>query len=155
MEAQLTASQDKPKTADEKLKAMEERLTRSRTALGKARQETRRFEARFKTARYWQLNLQRRVHDLEATVQLRDTRITELEEELEELRKENDDLLPDDEDPMEDMDVEPESEQEDDDLRGDDTDAVSEPVVSEEEDPDEPPYHGDAPTSPDVTAADE
>ena len=70
------------------------------------------------------------------------------------MRKENDDLLPDDEDPMEDMDMEPESEQEDDDLH-DDTDVDSELVMSEEEDPDEPPYYGDAPTSPDVTAADE
>ena len=70
------------------------------------------------------------------------------------MRKENDDLLPDDEDPMEDMDMEPESEQEDDDLR-DDTGADSELVMSEEEDPDEPPYDGDALTSPDVAAADE
>ena len=145
VEAQLTETQDKLKIAEEKLKATEERLRRSRTARGKERKETRRFEARFKTARYWQLNLARRVDDLDATIQSRDTRIAELEEELEELRKENDDLLPDDEDPMEDMDMEPESEQEDDDLR-DDTDADSELVMSEEEDPDEPPFFGDAPT---------
>ena len=40
---------------------------------------------------------------------LRDRRISELEEENEELCKANDELLPDDEDPMEGMDVEPES----------------------------------------------
>ena len=154
VEAQLTESLDKLKIAEEKLKATEERLTRSRTARGKERKETRRFEARFKTARYWQHNLSRRVDDLEATIQLRDTRIAELEEELEELRKENDDLLPDDKDPMEDMDMEPKSEQEDDDLR-DNTDMDSELVLSQEEDPDEPPYDGDALTSPNVAAADE
>ena len=38
---------------------------------------------------------------------VRDGHISELEEENEELRQANDDLLPDDEDPMEDMDVDP------------------------------------------------
>ena len=84
---------------------------------------------------------------------VRDGHITELEEENEELRKANDDLLPDDEDPTEDMDVDPESDQEDDDLR-DDAPEESEHVVSEE-DLDDPPYYGDVPTSPDTTFVDE
>ena len=84
---------------------------------------------------------------------VRDGSITELEEENEELRKANDDLLPDDEDPMEDMDVDLESDQEDDDLR-DDAAEESETVVSEQ-DPDKPPYYGDTLTSPDTTVADE
>ena len=84
---------------------------------------------------------------------VRDERITELEEENEELRKANDDLLPDDKDPTDDMDVDPESHQEDDNLR-DDVAEETEHVVSEE-DPDEPPYYGDVPTSPDTTVADE
>ena len=80
--------------------------------------------------------------------------ISELhEEENEEHRKVNDELLPDDEDPMEGMDVDPESNQEDDDLR-DDTIEESEPVLSEE-DRDKPPYYGDALTSPDTTVTDE
>ena len=84
---------------------------------------------------------------------VRDGRITELEEENEELCKANDDLLPDEEDPMEGMDIDLESDQEDNDLH-DDAPEESEHVVSEE-DPDEPPYYGDVPTSPDTTVADE
>ena len=84
---------------------------------------------------------------------VRDVRINELEEENEELRKANDEFLPDNEDPMEGLDIERESDQEDDDLC-DDTVEESEPVVLEE-DPDEPPYYDDVPTSPDTTVADE
>ena len=87
------------------------------------------------------------------TLLVRDKRISELEEENEELHKANDDLLPDDEDPMEGMDVDPESDQEDDDLR-DDPVKESEPIVSEV-DPDEPPYYGDVLTSLDTTVTDE
>ena len=94
-----------------------------------------------------------RVDDLTATLALRNERITELEEENQELRKANDDLLPDDDYPTDDMDVDPESNQEDDDLH-DDGPGETEHVVSEE-DLDEPPYYGDVLTSPDTTVADE
>ena len=104
-------------------------------------------------ARYRQHTHSLRVDDLTATLALRDERITELEEENQELRKANDDLLPDDDYPTDDMDVDPESDQEDDDLR-DDVPGETELVVSEE-DPDEPPYFGDVLTSPDATVADE
>ena len=141
------------KAAEDKLKATKERLKKSQTALGKERKEACCFEARFKTARYWQHNLSLKVDDLEATLLVRDGRISELEEENEELRKANDELLPDNEDPMEGMDVEIESDQDDKDLR-EDTVEVSEPVVSED-DPDEPPYYSDTLTSPDTSVAEE
>ena len=128
-------------------------MKETRTALGKERKETRCFKARFKVARYWQRTHSLRVDDLAATVAMRDERITKLEEENAELCKANDDLLPDDEDPTDDMDVDPESDQEDDDLC-DDVPEETEHVVSEE-DLDEPPYYGDVPTSPDTTIADE
>ena len=80
---------------------------------------------------------------LRSTIDDRDERISELESEVEALSKENDDLLPDDEDPMEDMDMEPESGQDDDDLRGEDGED-SGAVMFEEEDPDEPPFDSDA-----------
>ena len=60
---------------------------------------------------------------------VRDGRISEIEEENKDLCKDNNDLLPDDEDPMEDMDVDPESDQEDDELR-DNAPEESDPVVS-------------------------
>ena len=127
-------------------------MKETQTALRKERKETRCFKACFKVARYWQRTHSLRVDDLAATLAVRDKRITELEEENEELRKANDDLLPDDEDPTDDMDVDLESDQEDDDLH-DDAPEESEPVVSEE-DPDEPPYYDDALTFPDTTVAD-
>ena len=153
LEDQLTETQDKLKTVEDKLKASERSLQEARTALVRARKETRLTKARFTVARYWQRTHSLRVDDLTATVALRDERITELEEENQELRKANDDLLPDDDYPTDDMDVDPESDQEDDDLR-DDGPGEAEHLVSEE-DPDEPPYYGDVLTSPDVTAADE
>ena len=152
LEDQLKEPQDRLKAIEDKLKASEESLKEVRTALGKERKETRCFKARFKVARYWQPTHSLRVDDLAATLLVRDGDITELEEENEKLCKANDDLLPDDEDPMKDMDVDPEGDQEDDDLR-DDALEESEPVVSEK-DPDEPPYYGDILTSPDPTVAD-
>ena len=80
---------------------------------------------------------------LRATIDARDERISELEGEVEALSKENDDLLPDDEDPMDDMDMEPESVQDDDDLRGEGGEN-SGAVMFEDEDPDEPPFDSDA-----------
>ena len=124
-----------------------------RTALGKERKETRFLKARFMVARYWQRTHSLRIYDLTTTLAVRDERITELEEENEELRKTNDDLLPDDEYPTDDMDVDPESDQEDDDLR-DDVSGETEHIVSEE-DLDEPPYFVGVPTSPDTTVANE
>ena len=102
-------AEDKLKAAEDKLKATEERLKETRTALGKERKETRCFKVHFKVAHYWQRTHSLRLDDLATILLARDGRITELEEENEELRKANDDLLLDDEDPMEDMDVDPES----------------------------------------------
>ena len=153
LEDQLKETQDKLKAAEDKLKATKERLKKSRTALGKERKEARFFETLFKTVRYWQHKLSLRVDDLEATLLIHDGRISEPEKENKEMCNANNELLPDNKDPMEGMDVEPGSDQEDGDLR-DNTAEDSEPIVSEE-DPDEPPYYGDALTSPDTTVADE
>ena len=83
------------------------------------------------------------VDELRAAVDSRDDRIIELESEVESLRKQNDVLLLDDENPMEDMDMEPESEQDNDDLRGEGGED-SGAVMSEDEDPEGPPFDSDA-----------
>ena len=117
-EDSLAAAEEKLEATEEKLKTSEERLERARVAFGKERKLCRRFEARLKKAEYLKLHLARRVGELNATVTIRDARIQQLEEGLEEALNASDDLLRGDEDPREDMDMEVESDQEDDDRRG-------------------------------------
>ena len=59
----------------------------------------------------------------------RDARIEELEEENDELRKENNDLLPDDDVPSDGMDMSDPSDQEDDDLAGDSEEDPEERII--------------------------
>jgi hypothetical protein len=143
LQTQLQASQEKLKAEEEKLKTSEERLAASDAEFRKERKERRCYAARFRTARFYQHQLGHMNDELRATIDTRDDRISELESEVEALGKQNDDLLPDDEDPMEGIDMEPESEQDDDDLRDED-DEDPEAVMSEDEDPDEPPFDSDA-----------
>ena len=144
LETQLKASQDKLKTVELKLKTSEESLVESQAELKKEREERRSVSTRFQTTRFYKFHLDGMVDMLRLTIDDRDERISELESEVEALSKENDDLLPDGEDPMEDMDMEPESGQDDDDLRGEDGED-SGAVMSEDEDHDEPPFDSDVP----------
>ena len=143
LEAQLKASQDKLKTVELKLKTSEERLVESQAELKMDRKERRSTFARLQTTRFYRFQLDGMVDMLKSTLDARDERISELESEVEALSKENDDLLPMDEDPTEDMDIEPVSEQDDDDLRGEGGED-SGAVMSEDEDPEEPPFDSDA-----------
>lgn len=83
--------------------------------------------------------LQRQLKTLQDELKRMESKIEELEEETEELRKENESLLNADGDiPMEEFDMEPESEQDDDDLGGDDEDEEDPEEVIPEEDEEDP-----------------